>query len=679
MKPPVARSTPCDRSVHSDVYIDNFAWLENKENPDTIAYLQAENDYTDSVMEPLRPLQETLLSEFQDRVPDHDSTAPYTLGKWTRFATIEHDQNYWVYKRELNGAVEILLDENERAKCQAYYTLDALQLNPAQNQMAWLEDTTGNEHFQLYIQDLKNKEGKETIEIVHPNIKWGLAWLDDHHLVYTVGDDADRPCEIRVYDCITKRSTLVWHEKDEHFHLSVQRARVGNVVLCEAHSKTTSEIHLLRWVDNRPSLQLVRTRQHGVKYTVEVGTTKLYVRSNQERREFALYSADLLTPAVWNVFWVPKDGISIEDIDLFDQYILCWIRTNGLQQIRSFSLHDTNHRFLTFPDPAYEIYSDINPTFHSDRYRLRYTSMTQPDIVLEYALETGEHQCIHRFNTPNHTPEHYVCERVWAQAKDGTQIPISVAGSIEHQHTHGPLLMVGYGAYGVSYNAGFYSPWVSLMDRGFRIAIAHIRGGGELGRTWYNAGKGPHKQNSFHDFIACAERLIELQYTTQAKLVISGGSAGGLLVAACLNQRPELFGGCVAEVPFVDVTTTMLNPNLPLTVIEYEEWGNPNNPIEYDYIQQYDPYRQYLGQAYPPTLITAGLHDPRVGFWEPAKWTAKIRSLHPNAEKILLKTNMRAGHNGSSGRTELLKEDAVVHSFILWCTSDKENEPHSKI
>ncbi len=666
MKQPVAQSIPCDRSVHGDVYVDQFAWLENKENPDTLAYLQAENAYTDAVMSPLKPLQETLLKEFQSRVPKQDSTAPYTLGRWTRFATIEQDQNYWVYKRAHNGSVEVLLDENERAKDHEYYDLDTLQLNPAQNQMAWLEDTTGSEHFHLYVQNLQSKE---IIEVTHPNIKWGLAWLDDQRLVYVVGDRADRPCEIRVYNCSTKESTSVWQEQDEHFHLSVQRARVGNVVLCESHSKTTSEIGLLRWVDNQPSLQPVRIREHGVKYTVEVGRSQLYVRSNKDRREFSLYWADLLTPSVWKSLWRPQDDISIEAVDLFDQYILCWIRSNGLQQIISISLQDHTQRLLNFPDPTYEIYSDINPTFNSHHYRLRYTSMVQPDIVLEYDLETGEHQCIHRFNTPNHTPEHYVCERLWAWAEDGTQIPISIAGPIERKNERGPLLMVGYGAYGVSYNAGFFSSWISLMDRGFRIAIAHVRGGGELGRKWYNAGKGPHKQNSFNDLIACAERLIKCQYTTPNELVLSGGSAGGLLVAACLNQRPDLFGGCVAEVPFVDVTTTMLNPNLPLTVIEYEEWGNPRNPIEYGYIQQYDPYRQYAGQDYPPTLITAGLHDPRVGYWEPAKWTAKIRSLHPNAERILLKTNMRAGHAGSSGRTEQLREDAWIHSFILWCIS----------
>ena len=302
-------------------------------------------------------------------------------------------------------------------------------------------------------------------------------------------------------------------------------------------------------------------------------------------------------------------------MDLFASHLVCWIREHGLLKLHVLELQSGSHSRLNFPDPTYEIYPDINPHFDTTKFRLRYTSPIQPDIVLSYCLETGVSSCIHRFNTPNYVPDQYICDRVWATSKDGTQVPVSIVENRTHKtHNPSPLLLVGYGAYGVSYDVGFQSHWISLLDRGFRIAIAHVRGGGEMGRHWYNQGKGSAKQNSFQRLHRLCWIFLSTISTTSDTLIISGGSAGGLLMGACLNMKPELFGGCVAEVPFVDVTTTMLNPELPLTVIEYEEWGNPNKPEEYEMMFAYDPYAQYTGQLYPPTLITGGLNDPRVGY-----------------------------------------------------------------
>ena len=673
---PKPYSTPETRTIHQETFVDNFSWLEDIDHPKTIPYITSENRYAEHYTDHLKELRASLLKELFDRTPHHDSTAPYQIKDWIRFATIEKDHSYWIHKRKHpSSKIEILLDENTRAQNHAYYHLDALQLAPSQNKMAWLEDTHGNERFQLYIRDLQTHE---TIQIDQPNIKWSLAWLDDRRLIYVVGDDADRPCAIRMYDCITTQDDLLWTDDDEHFYVSVHRSRSGNIVVCESHSKTTSEIRMISTNQDICTIKTVTPREHGVKYTVEVGKDSIFIRSNKERREFDVYQRELHQPASTKIFYRPDHGTTVENIDLFEHFLVCWIRTNGLQHVLIINRRTLHSKTLPFPDPTYEIYSDINPHFSTSDFRLRYTSLVQPDIVLQYDTITGTSECIHRFNTPNYTPTEFRCERLWATSIDGTQVPISIVESTQTPSLAdhpSPLLMVGYGAYGVSYNAGFYSPWISLMERGFRIAIAHVRGGGELGRTWYNQGKGPYKQNGFNDFISCAEHLINIGYTTTETLIISGGSAGGLLVAACLNKRPELFGGCVAEVPFVDVTNTMLNPLLPLTVIEYEEWGNPNNPTEYNIISQYDPYRQYTGQHYPPMLVTAGLHDPRVGYWEPTKWIAKIRTLHPDSSHILLKTNMTSGHSGSSGRLKMLQEDAWVTAFIVNCIGISNSNP----
>jgi oligopeptidase B len=668
MPPPKPTPIPNVKIIHNDKFVDHFSWIENINHPNTLPYLKAENRYAEQSTEHLHDLRKTLLKELMDRTPTKDSTAPYKIKDWSRFATIDKDQSYWVHKRkDQSNRVEILLDENKRAESHAHYQLDALQLSPSQNKMAWLEDTHGHERFRLCIKDLQTQE---VIHIPHPNIKWSLAWLDDHRLVYVVGDNADRPCSIHLYNCDTTRENVLWTDDDEHFYLSVHRARSGDFVICESHSKTTSEIRLLSLKDNTCVLTTVEPRQHGIKYTVEVGHDSIFIRSNKNRREFEVYQQKPHKGSSTPLFYRPDDDSTIESIDLFKDFLVCWIRRNGLQQVLILNNETRHQQTVPFPDPTYEIYADVNPHFGASTFRLRYTSPIQPDIVLQYDISSDTQTCIHRFNTPNYTPAEFRCERLWATSTDGTQVPISIVESIDApspSDTTSPVLMVGYGAYGVSYNAGFYSPWISLMKRGFRIAIAHVRGGGELGRQWYNQGKGRHKQNGFDDFIACAEYLISHGYTTSETLVISGGSAGGLLVAASLNQRPELFGGCVAEVPFVDVTNTMLNPLLPLTVIEYEEWGNPNHPTEYNTISQYDPYRQYTGQYYPPMLVTAGLHDPRVGYWEPTKWIAKIRTLHPDSSNILLKINMSSGHSGASGRLDMLQEDAWHNAFIVNC------------
>ena len=667
--PPTPTAIPILKSIHHDDYIESFQWIEEIDHPQTLPYLEAENQFTEERLNPLQALREEIEKELDSRIASLDQTAPYTIGEWTRFSTIRREQSYWVHNRQhQNGSIECLLDENKEAEGEDYYHLEALSLNPAQTHMACLEDRNGSERFTLWIENLST--GIRT-SIKHATIKWTIAWLDDDSLLYVCGDDTDRPCEIRLYNTQTTDDVQLWVEEDAHFYLTVKRGRCADRVYCQAHSKTTSEIWVIEpnreTVNSKWKFYCIQQRQHGVKYTIAQNRICTWLRSNHERSDFAIYK-QTKPEGPLEPYYIPPEGVCIEAIDLMSQHLLCWVREKGLQSIHV--LHLSNHTCsqFTFPDPVYEIYEDINPLFESTVFRLRYTSPVLPDTVLLYNIETGDYRHVHQFAVANYTPSKYQCQRIWITNSDGVQIPISIVERCDlPKNTCHPFLLYGYGAYGVSYDAGFQSDWISLLDRGFRVGIAHVRGGGELGRDWYQQGKQTFKQNSFSDFIACAEFLIEAQWTTADQLIIRGGSAGGLLMAAVLNQRPDLFGGCVAEVPFVDIINTMLNPTLPLTVIEYEEWGNPNNPDDYAVMRAYDPYRQYHGQVYPPLLATGGLQDPRVGYWEPAKWIAKIRQHHPQAGHCLLRINMSAGHGGASGREEAHKEDAYALAFILNC------------
>jgi oligopeptidase B len=512
----------------------------------------------------------------------------------------------------------------------------------------------------LWIRDL---DSRTQICLPDKNIKWSLAWLDDRHLVYLLGDHADRPFQINIHTLGTsfEEDHTVWTETDERFHLSVERARNGRAIICRSESKSSSEIRLLE-LNEHPTLRTIHPRQANHKYDASLSDRSIFIRSNHEYTEYALYE---LTQTGLQILYVPDSreySVTIEDVDVMSKHLICWTRRNGIQELVVLDHSGTLLRTLQFPDPCYEIYPDVNVLPNTHLFRLRYSSLSSPDRVLEYDLNSGTHRTIKVFEIPGVQPETLQCERHWAPSSDGTLIPISL---VKHVNTpnNAPCVLHGYGAYGVSYSPGFYEDWIPLLNRGWVMAIAHVRGGGELGRQWYEQGKLQNKHHSFIDLIACTEYLKNQHISDH--VVISGGSAGGLLVAATLNLRPELFAGCVAEVPFVDVTNTMLDPDLPLTVIEYEEWGNPNHLEDFQMIQSYDPYEQYTGQTYPPVFVTAGLWDPRVGFWEPAKWIAKIRHHLPDSSHILLSIDLDSGHSGSSGRLKIIQENATKYAFIL--------------
>ena len=660
MNPPKAPQHLHQANLHALSRMDPFHWLKDRENPAVIEYLTAENAFTEAMLAHTHSLQTRLRDELTKQIPIHQSTAPYPSGKWMRYARISQGQNYWIHCRTHLQNEEVLLDENERASTLDYYHLEDLTLSPNCQFLAWTEDTSGNEQFDLWLKDL---ESNTHTSLLNQNIKWSLAWLNDDHLIYTIGDHADRPYQIKVHTLGTSFETdlTIWTETDERFHLSVERTRNGRAVICRAESKSSSEIRLLQF-NEQINLCMIHPRQINHKYDVSLSDTTTFIRSNHEHKEYALYE---MTDSTLRLLYVPDSKecpVTIEDVDVMRDHLICWTRRNGMQELVVLDHSGRQVRTLLFPDPCYEIYPDVNASPYTHLFRLRYSSLSTPDRVLEYDLTNGHYQTIKIFEVPGVVSEVLRCERHWATSSDGVQVAISL---VKHRDTSddAPCVLHGYGAYGVSYSPGFYEDWMPLLQRGWIMAIAHVRGGGELGRQWYEQGKLHNKHNSFLDLIACTEYLLEKSISNH--IIISGGSAGGLLVAAALNLRPDLFAGCVAEVPFVDVTNTMLDPDLPLTVIEYEEWGNPNHIEDFQMIQSYDPYEQYNGQVYPPLFVTAGLWDPRVGFWEPAKWIAKVRHHLSNSSHILFSIDLESGHSGGSGRQKIIHDNATKYAFIL--------------
>lgn len=660
MNPPKAPQQLSHSNIHMVSRLDPFRWLKNRDDPAVIEYLKAENAFTDAMLLHTHALQTQLKDELAKQIPAHQSTAPYPSGQWMRYARISAEQDYWVHCRTHANQEEILLDENERASEASYYHLEDLTLSPDCQYLAWTEDITGDERFNLWIKDLNNNTH---VGLIDCNIKWSLAWLDATHLVYILGDHADRPFRIKIHTIGTSfnEDQTIWTETDERFHLSVERTRNGRAVICRSESKSSSEIRLLQ-MNEQISLTTVHTRQENHKYDVSLGENTIFIRSNHEHTEYALYT---LTPIGLKSIYIPDSTqypVTIEDVDVMSNHLICWTRRNGIQELIILNHSGSLLGTLQFPDPCYEIYPDVNVEPDTHLFRLRYSSLSTPDRVLEYNLNSGTHRVIKTFDIPGVHSDVLRCERHWATSFDGTRIPISLVKHIDTPN-NAPCILHGYGAYGVSYSTGFYEDWMPLLNRGWVMAIAHVRGGGELGREWYEQGKLKNKRNSFFDLIACTEYLKAQCISNH--VIISGGSAGGLLVAATLNLRPDLFDGCIAEVPFVDVTNTMLDPDLPLTIIEYEEWGNPNQIDDFQTIQSYDPYEQYTGQYYPPVFATAGLWDPRVGFWEPAKWIAKIRHHHPDSSHILFTIDLDSGHSGRSGRQKIIEENARKYAFVL--------------
>jgi oligopeptidase B len=669
---PKAEKIPYVHSLHGDERLDPYFWMRDRQNPAVLVYLEAENAYTEATMRHTLPLQTQLYEEMLGRIQETDLSVPYKDGDYYYYSRTEAGKAYPIHCRKqgsLDADEEVLLDENLLAEGHEFFELGAFDVSPDHQLLAYSVDTNGSELYTLYFMDLKTREVyPESI----PDTYYSLAWGNDCKTVfYTQVDAAHRPFKLfrHQLNSAIETDVLVYHETDDFYYLNIDKTRSEAYLLMNLSSKITSEIHYLDANNPTGDFQVIRPRTTGVEYDVEHHSDRFYIVTNDEAMNFKLMSAPVVSPSVehWETVIPHREDVMLSDVSAFVDHLVIYERTAGLPQIRIRQLASGKEHYVTFPEPTYEVGEGANPDFNTKTLRFGYTSLVTPSSVFDYDLETQEREL--KKETPvlgGYDRSQYVSERLQAIATDGTAVPLSLLYKKGiTPNGENPLLMIGYGSYGYNYPDNFSSVRLSLLDRGVVLAIAHIRGGAEMGRKWYEDGKFLHKKNTFTDFIACAEHLIAQKWTSPNHLAISGGSAGGLLMGAVVNMRPDLFKAVVAQVPFVDVVSTILDTSLPLSAMEWEEWGNPNDKVFYDYMKSYSPYDNVEAKDYPAMLITAGLNDPRVSYWEPAKWTAKLRDTKTDHNVLLLKTNMDAGHAGASGRYEQLKEIAFEYAFLL--------------
>lgn len=672
LSPPIAAKHPYVHALHGDQRVDPYFWMRDRQDPAVMEYLEAENTYTQTMMQQTESLQAGLYHEMLARVQETDLSVPYRKGEYYYYVRTEAGKAYPIHCRKqgsLDAAEEVLLDQNQLASGQEYFALGVFKVSPNHQLLAYSTDTTGSERYTLFFLDLTTGQlYPESIADTDYSFAWGQ---DSQTIFYTQVDQAHRPFQLLRHRLGTTvaADVLLYQESDEAYYMSVYTTRSQAYILLDLSSKVTSEIHVLDANQPMGEFQVVQVRSSGVEYSVEHHNDAFYIMTNENAINFKLMRTSVQTPTKehWQTIIPHREDVLLSDVSAFANHLVIYERAAGLPQIRVRQLSTNAEHYITFPEPTYEVYEDTNPEFETQTLRFGYTSLITPYSIFDYHLDTQVREL--KKETPvlgGYDRTQYISERLQAVAPDGTFIPLSLVYKQGIEKTAAnPLLLVGYGSYGYSYPDSFSSNRLSLLDRGVVYAIAHVRGGAEMGRKWYEDGKFLHKQNTFTDFIACAEHLIQAGWTSPQHLAISGGSAGGLLMGAVINLRPDLFKAAVAQVPFVDVVTTILDTSLPLSAMEWEEWGNPNDKAFYDYIKAYSPYDNVAAQPYPALLITAGFNDPRVSYWEPAKWAAKLRDLKTDHNLLLLKTHLGAGHAGASGRYEKLKEVAFEFAFLL--------------
>ncbi|HEX5586898.1 MAG TPA: S9 family peptidase [Acidimicrobiia bacterium] len=691
--PPLAPARPTTLEHGDDARVDPWYWMRERDDPEVLAYLEAENAYTDRAVAHLAPLRERIYGEIVARVQETDASAPTRRGANEYFVRTIAGQQYDVHCRRPAGTPglpdpfsapgaapgeEIVLDENALAVGEEYLAVGDLAISPSQEVAAYTVDSTGGERYELRFRDLAR--GADLPDVV-PDVYYGLAFANDNRTVlFSRPDETMRPWQVWRHEIGTPVSAdvLVFQEDDDRFFVSVARARTGALLVISSASKVTSEERLVDADDPTAAPTIVAPRTQGHEYHVEhhrgaVGD-RLYVLSNRDGAEnFALFVTPLDTPGPehWVAVVEHRDDVRLEDVDAFADHIVVSKRSNAQEQLRVLELGAdgsvTADHVIEPPDEIGSMWLGANPEWESTTLRYGYTSLVTPGSAFDYDVATRTSVLVKQQPVEGYDAAQYETHRMWATADDGIRVPISIVWRRDLQRPDGnPLLLYGYGSYEVSIDPTFSMSRVSLLDRGVVFAIAHVRGGGELGRQWYEQGKFFAKRNTFTDFVACARHLVDEGLTSPGRLIARGGSAGGLLMGAVANLAPELFGAIVAEVPFVDCLTTILDETLPLTVTEWEEWGDPvHDPALYDYMKSYSPYDNVEAKAYPAMLVTGGLNDPRVQFWEPAKWVAKLRSTKTDDHILVLKTEMGAGHSGPSGRYESWREEAFVLAFVL--------------
>jgi oligopeptidase B len=675
LEPPIARAVPRASTIHGETRIDEYFWLRNREDPEVLAYLAAENAYTDAMMGSTEPLQEQLFQEMRARIRETDLSVPERLDGWLYYHRTAALAQYPIYCRrpaddDDEGGEEVILDLNPLASGHDYFRLGGWDVSPDHRLLAYTVDTSGAEAFTLYVKELST--GALLAETMM-NVSPSLAWANDSRtLFYVVLDEARRPCRLHrhLLGSNPAEDALVHFEADESFFIDIGRTRSNAFMMLDIASHCTSEVRYASADQPDEPFRVIEPRRAGIEYTVTHHDDRFFITTNDGAPNFRLVSAPVSDPSRerWTEVFPNRPDVKVDSTDAFRSHLVVYEREAGLRQIRIVDLGTGAGHLVEFPEPVYTVHQHENPEFDTTLLRFTYTSLVTPASVIDYDMAARTWTVRKQTEVlGGYDPGRYRSERLFATAPDGTRVPVSLVYQLPLERPGGPrpLLLTGYGAYGVSYDPGFSSSNLSLLDRGMIVAIAHVRGGEEMGRAWYEGGKLLQKRHTFTDFIAAAEHLVAEGFTAADRLAIIGGSAGGLLMGAVTNLRPDLFRAVVAEVPFVDVVNTMLDASLPLTVIEYDEWGNPNDPESYSYIRSYSPYDNVTAQAYPHMLVTAGLNDPRVAYWEPAKFTARLRAFKTDANRLLLKTNMGAGHGGASGRWDFLREVAFKYAFVL--------------
>jgi oligopeptidase B len=671
--PPIAKMIPREMVNHGDKRVDDYFWLRDKDNSEVIAYLKAENAYTDAVMKPQLGFRDQLYKEMLARIKETDQNVPYRKGDYFYYSRTEEGKQYPIYCRRhgsLEAAEQVVLDLNELAIGKAFLALGVYEVSPDGRWLAYSLDVSGFREYTLYFKDLESgRVLDDKIEKVD-----SAAWANDNKTVfYATEDAAKRPYRLYRHVLGAQEDALLFEEKDELYRIGVETTRSRGYVVLSSESSETTEAYVLEAGQPEAKFRLVQKRKFGHKYYVDHHDREFFIRTNDKGRNYRLAVAPLTNPAQshWKQVVAQRNDVMLDGIDIFANFYVAVERRDGLPQMRIMSYGKEKHpdagHAISFGEEVYNASPGANAEYQTRMYRFNFESLVTPASVFDYDIGTRERKLLKQQPVlGGYDATQYQAKRLYATAPDGTRVPISmVYRKALRNSAPQPMLLYGYGSYGIPMDVGFRSRALSLLDRGMIFAIAHIRGGGEMGEKWHDDGKMMNKKNTFADFIACAEYLVREGYTEPAKLVIQGGSAGGLLMGAVTNMRPDLFKAVVSQVPFVDVLNSMLDASLPLTVGEYLEWGNPNEPKAYRYMRAYSPYDNLEKKAYPAMLVETSLNDSQVMYWEPAKYVARLRTLKTDDNVLLLKINMDAGHGGASGRYDYLKEIAFTYAFIL--------------
>ncbi|MBD2783668.1 S9 family peptidase [Xenorhabdus sp. DI] len=670
--------------MHGDVRVDNYYWLrdDNRQDKNVIDYLKAENQYTEQMLKSGQALRETLYNEMADRMSKEDQSVPYTYNGYIYRTVYEAGKDFPIYQRKpVDNSTDwqVMVDGNERAKGHKFYQLGGFAVTLDNKRIAVAEDTQGRRNYKISFKDFADADWQND---VIENTSGNILWANDGETLFYVRRDPQTLLPYQLvrhqYGTDSQQDKKVYQEEDERFYLSISESTSLDYILISSTSYSSSEYRLIDANQPQSEPQIFSARQAGREYDLDHFRGQFYIRSNHENPLFGLYRTDAINKP-WEIVIAPQENTDLENFALFNDGLVVQERTKGLSSIRQIDWKTQQEKRVQFDDPAYMASLGYNPEPDTHFLRYSYSSMTTPSSVFQWNMQTGERELLKQQEVKGFSKENYASQRLWVKARDGVEVPVSlVYRKSLFKKGENPILIYGYGSYGISMDPYFSSALLSLLDRGFVYALVHVRGGGDLGKNWYLQGKLGNKMNSFHDFIDATKALIADGYGNSQRVYAEGGSAGGLLMGTVINQAPELYRGVIAKVPFVDVLTTMLDSSIPLTTGEYEEWGNPNNKEDYFRIKSYSPYDNIQHQRYPHLLVTTGLHDSQVQYWEPAKWVAKLREMKQGDSLLLLETNMDTGHGGKSGRFNRLNDIAFDYSFLLMLDDAKTYFPELK-